>query len=82
VSTPKIVTNPYPETFISAKQNSLENRISFNLDYNFYECGGLYEGPMDIIQSPINMSMDCAWSFMYQYGQINVKKLFSKQCHS
>jgi hypothetical protein len=77
LSTPKIVTNPFPQTLVSAKQNSLENKISFNLDYSFYECGGLLYGPMNTIKSPTNMSMDCAWSLIYQYGQINVTRIYA-----
>ncbi|XP_059488336.1 cubilin-like isoform X2 [Neocloeon triangulifer] len=72
ITAPKIVTNPYPSTQITARQNDANNKVDFNLWYQFYECGGLLRGPMENISSPANMGMECGWSLNYQYGQINL----------
>ncbi|XP_065344562.1 cubilin [Cloeon dipterum] len=72
ITTPKVITNPFPTTSIIAKQSDLANKLEFYMGYKFFECGGVLRGPIDNITSPAKMNMNCGWSLTYQYGQINV----------
>ncbi|XP_059471095.1 cubilin-like [Neocloeon triangulifer] len=73
ISAPQIVTSPFRSTKITARQGNANNRVDFNIWYQFYECGGLLWGPMENISSPANMGMECAWSLLYDTsGQINL----------